>query len=458
VARWISPETRRDPTRTLKLLERTEAKASKITRAFYVEAEEVIRNPDRMHAGLSAGVMSTVMSRIGDLSVSMMHSLDELAEAGTNEGYLAGDRFGAVMLGADINERREAWGKIGVLVEAHKGEFAGMSADMTSGIRRVVSDGILNERTQGDMIAEIRRLSDATAARAETIVRTEVMRATNAGITARYEDAGVQVVEWVTVVDGRECSRCQDLDGMRFEISDAPPRPLHPRCRCTIIPVIGKAEGVKRWSDVSGEEVKAPAFDPDAVPLTYDECWDAASAERERLKADGIGDVRDNRKICSESCDELAVDNYVGSGYRPMNRSMRDGVPDPEYIEDIQRMTAVIDRSPPIPRGTTLYRGCGYRPGKRLLAAKPGDVWEDAAFQSFSHSPHVAHTFASMCGPDGEKIMLRFIADGSVRGAYIESSEFEFVVQSGTRWKILSIDRGKDKNANILFYTIARAA
>ncbi|MDD2444862.1 MAG: minor capsid protein [Caldisericia bacterium] len=254
MARRLSPQIRNDPTRTLRLIEKNERAATRLVRAYYADVAGAVREGARMHAGVELDILDGTLRRTDDLARLLGEDLAKLAESGTWDGYAAGHRFGSVALGAEIGERQEAWRKIGVLVESHQGEFAGMTADMSKDVRRVISDGMLNERSQGQMIAEIMARSDASAQRAETIVRTEVMRATNAGVTDRYVEAGVDVVEWVTCGDSRACGRCMDLDGRRFPIGDAPPRPLHPRCRCTVVPVIavpGKdAPKTESWEDM----------------------------------------------------------------------------------------------------------------------------------------------------------------------------------------------------------------
>ena len=263
MARRLSPQIRNDPTRTLRLIEKNERAATRLVRAYYADVAGAVREEARMHTGVELDILDGTLRRTDDLARLLGEDLAKLAESGTWDGYAAGHRFGSVALGAEIGERREAWRKIGVLVESYQGEFAGMTADMSKDVRRVISDGMLNERSQGQMIAEIMARSDASAQRAETIVRTEVMRATNAGVTDRYVEAGVDVVEWVTCGDSRACSRCIDLDGRRFPIGDAPPRPLHPRCRCTVVPVIaapGKdAPKTESWEGMQrgGEKPRA---------------------------------------------------------------------------------------------------------------------------------------------------------------------------------------------------------
>jgi hypothetical protein len=85
--------------------------------------------------------------------------------------------------------------------------------------------------------------------RAETIARTEVIRATSAGQQAVWNDAqaeGLLPVDaqriWITTPDDRLCELCAPMDGQTvglnepFQSDEGPVDypPLHPQCRCAI--------------------------------------------------------------------------------------------------------------------------------------------------------------------------------------------------------------------------------
>ncbi|ADU50162.1 phage portal protein, HK97 family [Thermaerobacter marianensis DSM 12885] len=124
---------------------------------------------------------------------------------------------------------------------------------------------ILAGQRDGLTINEMKRrlleeFDDWTAARAERVARTETLRASNAGAMMAYQQAGVQVVEWLPAGDA--CPYCKALKGRRWAVGSAlfqvgdewhpegverPYRityepvqhpPLHPHCRCTIVPVV----------------------------------------------------------------------------------------------------------------------------------------------------------------------------------------------------------------------------
>jgi SPP1 gp7 family putative phage head morphogenesis protein len=51
-----------------------------------------------------------------------------------------------------------------------------------------------------------------------------------------YEDVGVKKVQWVAEKDDRTCGTCHDLDGMIFDLKDAPSK-QHYQCRCILQPI-----------------------------------------------------------------------------------------------------------------------------------------------------------------------------------------------------------------------------
>jgi SPP1 gp7 family putative phage head morphogenesis protein len=78
-------------------------------------------------------------------------------------------------------------------------------------------------------------------ARALTIAITEQNRAISAATIERYSDAGLDQVEWASA---NPCDLCAPNDGQivtlgdDFNSGDSQP-PVHPNCRCALLPVIG---------------------------------------------------------------------------------------------------------------------------------------------------------------------------------------------------------------------------
>jgi SPP1 gp7 family putative phage head morphogenesis protein len=107
---------------------------------------------------------------------------------------------------------------------------------------------------------------DAKGYRATRIARSEVLRATNFATEQAYKQSKVvEKKEWLTAKDERTCPWCMPLDGkqlslndnfydegdtavgtndkgknvyLNISVADVGYPPLHPNCRCTLIPIV----------------------------------------------------------------------------------------------------------------------------------------------------------------------------------------------------------------------------
>jgi len=114
---------------------------------------------------------------------------------------------------------------------------------------------IVTARKIRDVFTEARQM------RALRVARTETLKAANRGALEAYRQSGVVVgKEWFTSLDEGVCQWCGPLHGkvqaldnnffnegesylgnkggiLRFNLEDIPTPPLHPNCRCTLIPI-----------------------------------------------------------------------------------------------------------------------------------------------------------------------------------------------------------------------------
>lgn len=142
-----------------------------------------------------------------------------------------------------------------------------INEETTNQLREALSEGV----GKGESIAQLAKrvegvYVDATGYRAERIARSEVLRASNFGTLEAYRQSGVvEAKEWLTAKDERVCPWCGPKDGtvkslsdpfaekgetlvgknesgktVKFNvgIGDIDMPPLHPNCRCTLIPVL----------------------------------------------------------------------------------------------------------------------------------------------------------------------------------------------------------------------------
>lgn len=107
----------------------------------------------------------------------------------------------------------------------------------------------------------------STAYQAQRVINTEVARATTAAQTESYKASGVvNRVMWDAALEDSTCDECAALDGKIFDIDDAPDLPLHPNCRCALIPVIdGWQPTEKRENEVASETDEKRVIDYTSV-------------------------------------------------------------------------------------------------------------------------------------------------------------------------------------------------
>ena len=115
--------------------------------------------------------------------------------------------------------------------------------------------------------------------RAELIARTEVSRAAGFAQETVYDDVGATGKQWVTAIDERVCEFCGEMDGkitgitdnywdkgdevagsagglLTIGLDDVSSPPLHPACRCDLIPIFVEGKNLADFKKKNAKEVK----------------------------------------------------------------------------------------------------------------------------------------------------------------------------------------------------------
>lgn len=141
--------------------------------------------------------------------------------------------------------------------------IAAFNEETQSQLQDELAAGVDAGESIPELAARVERVYEAANGyRAERIARSEVLRATNFATDEAYRQSGVvEAKEWLTAHDERLCEWCEPLDGktialddtffekgdevngnqghkLAVNIDDVGYPPLHPNCRCTLIPVI----------------------------------------------------------------------------------------------------------------------------------------------------------------------------------------------------------------------------
>ena len=321
------------------------------------------------------------------------------------------------------------------------------------------------------------------------IARTEIMRASNLGALAVYEENQdiLNGWEWVATKDERTCFICGGMDGKRFKFSDAqmqPPSGSHPGCRCTIVPVLkderlmnevaGIRETYSEWAarrgmvtdgGLGGQRGAAPPRAKGKIPTqttTVGKPWTGGDIREMQpipgpLQAAG---EQWSRELDADM--RAAVDAWTGSGYSAINRVVTgeyDPTWDRETREFWQKVTDDLGRA--IMRAPTTdeitWRGIDLgrvlRVGETAadyFERQVGTTLEWNQYASASLNPFEAARFSP--GEQGAIFEIR-----SAKGRYIdpasrygqagagagafEEPEFEVLFEPGQRFRVIEVLR-----------------
>lgn len=143
-----------------------------------------------------------------------------------------------------------------------RAQYAVQLDRLTADIEIALSSGMSSGEGIDDIMRRVRdvmgvstdRRTNAPDVRAnfnriEALTRTVVNKASNDGAWLAY-NANSDILsgyQWLTAKDERVCLDCRSYDLQTYALSDYFRPPAHPRCRCTIIPVI--ADRVLTWTD-----------------------------------------------------------------------------------------------------------------------------------------------------------------------------------------------------------------
>ncbi len=139
-----------------------------------------------------------------------------------------------------VGEGPADWRSIDALKVRNLGALKGINDEMNKKIISELTEGM----TKGETIPVLaKRISESVNGigiqRATVMARTETINAVTQGTIVRFQQAGVETVEWITAQDERVCPQCGPLNGEVFRLDGHHEVPaLHPMCRCSLLPVI----------------------------------------------------------------------------------------------------------------------------------------------------------------------------------------------------------------------------
>ena len=100
-------------------------------------------------------------------------------------------------------------------------------------------DCVVTGKKPTQLKRELQERFGVSYSQADSLARTEIAHIQAQAAEQRYKDYGIQMVEFYADPDERTCPECGKLHGKRTPVNNPQWHiPLHPRCRCCLLPVI----------------------------------------------------------------------------------------------------------------------------------------------------------------------------------------------------------------------------
>lgn len=114
--------------------------------------------------------------------------------------------------------------------------------DNISRLQETLNEGLINCLVTGKKTTELKKTLmerfGVSYHRADTLVRTEIAHIQTEATKQRYQDYGIERVQFWADPDERTCPECGALHKKIYPVGAKVPLPLHPNCRCALVPVI----------------------------------------------------------------------------------------------------------------------------------------------------------------------------------------------------------------------------
>lgn len=122
-------------------------------------------------------------------------------------------------------------------------------------LKRTIGRAIAsNSQTTRTMLLEQLERNIATTEKQIAVNMAMVVNGVSNDVCAAICEANPEVVNgvmWITELDDRVCEDCYGYEGMVFDAGEAPTCPLHPNCRCHLVPVTKNF--AKAMNDLKGK-------------------------------------------------------------------------------------------------------------------------------------------------------------------------------------------------------------
>jgi SPP1 gp7 family putative phage head morphogenesis protein len=205
------------------------------------------------------GVLDDLRYEVARWTDSITPSIEALHADAVNRGIAAAESLTRIGLGPPPPGSEEMIGRAfasvdhGAVENAVAFSHGGPVRELLTGLAGSAAEEVAQEmagavaRGQNPLVtaSRIRSKIATPLYRAQTITRTETLRAYREATREAYQQSGlVKSWVWVAACDGRTCGACWALHGTEFPTAEK--MGTHPRCRCTMAP------NTRSWEELTG--------------------------------------------------------------------------------------------------------------------------------------------------------------------------------------------------------------
>lgn len=198
--------------------------------------------------------------------ISMYDCLARIYEDGYYRSIFAGQK--AIRFGKDFAVPNTRAVERAVLNTYNKKGYSKRLYEHCNAFSKDLKENLVTGFIKGESIdkmsARISRRLNVSEANARRLVRTETAYVYEQASLQAYQACGIEMYEFMAMLDHKTSPPCQALDGKRFLIKDAVPGknypPMHPNCRSTTVAAFEDDKVTKRLAkDERGKYYEVPS-------------------------------------------------------------------------------------------------------------------------------------------------------------------------------------------------------
>lgn len=228
------------------------------------------------------------------------------------------------------------------------------TADLAETLNEKLIECVVGGKKTSELKKALMERFNVSFSRADALARTELAHIQTQAARQRYEDTGIEYVEIWADPDERTCEVCGKLHKKRLPVGATMPIPAHPRCRCTIVPVVDipeeentqnipQSETIQKENDYTAKTKELQGVNNELKEIERQKYYYMTDSEREQLNTHKDELLAKQQALIAER-KELAKDidvlrpptiANVERGEVMTFADANGGKPNPHYKEDI---------------------------------------------------------------------------------------------------------------------------